>query len=100
MPTSRIASSAADGCRNVARVFDQDPPHGLGGGPEEVPAAVPVHCGIAVDQPQIGLMNEGCGLVTAVDSEGIPKAIGVFPLEEPRLCRLRPMRSAADCQVV
>src|SRR5439155_3487169 len=42
--------------------FDEDPPHGLGGGGEEVPAAVPVWGLLDIDQADVGFVDQGGGL--------------------------------------
>ena len=41
--------------------FDQDPPHGLGSGGKEVPAAVPMLHAVDVNEPKVGLMNQRGG---------------------------------------
>ena len=46
----------------AARRFDEDTAHGLGGGGEEVPPAVPSLAVAGADQPKVGLMNQGSGL--------------------------------------
>jgi hypothetical protein len=45
-----------------AGLFDQDPPHGFGGCGKEVSAAVPVLRLFAVQQAQVGFVDEGRGL--------------------------------------
>ena len=45
----------------AAGVIDKNPPHGLSGGGEKMPAALPV-LGSAVHEPQIGLMHQCRGL--------------------------------------
>jgi hypothetical protein len=43
--------------------LDQDPPHGLGRGSEEVSPAVPLlSLGVLADEPQVGFMDQGRGL--------------------------------------
>src|SRR5262249_21188977 len=46
----------------VAGAVDEDAAHGLGGGSEEMPAAVPVPFLVVPDQAQVGLVNQGGGL--------------------------------------
>ena len=46
----------------AAGVLDEDAAHGLGRGGEEVAAAVPAAVGVAADQPQVGLVDQGGGL--------------------------------------
>ena len=46
----------------AAGAFDEDAPHGLGRGGEEVAAAVPVLGPVPTDQPQVGLVDQGRGL--------------------------------------
>ena len=47
----------------AAGAVDQDPPHGLGRGGEEVAAAVPVPGSLsASDQPEVRLVDQGRGL--------------------------------------
>src|SRR5262249_62420836 len=41
-----------------ASPFDEDAPHGLGGGGEEVTAAIPGLRGVGTDKPQIRFMDE------------------------------------------
>ena len=55
----RPASAGALVAAPVAGVIDQHPPHGLGGGREEVPAALEP---LVADQPQVRLVDEGRGL--------------------------------------
>ena len=43
----------------AAGVLDEDPPHGLGGGGEEVAATVPWSGWLAADQAEIGLVDQG-----------------------------------------
>ena len=42
----------------LASLLDQDPPHRLGRGREEVPAAIPALGVIGAHEPQIGFVNE------------------------------------------
>src|SRR5262245_23767947 len=42
-------------------VVDEDTAHGLGGGGEEVAAAVPVQFLVLADEAQVGLVNQGGG---------------------------------------
>jgi hypothetical protein len=44
------------------RLFDDDPPHGLGLGPEEVAPAVPVRLFALTNQPEVGLVDQRGGL--------------------------------------
>jgi hypothetical protein len=48
--------------RLAAGILDEDTAHGLGGGEEEVAAAGPGPGLFRVNQPQIGLMDQGRGL--------------------------------------
>ena len=41
---------------------DQDAPHRLGGGGEEVPPPVPGQAGFGADQPQVRLVDQRCRL--------------------------------------
>ena len=43
----------------VAGSFDENAPHGLGGGGEEVAPTIPVLGLLHVDQPLVGFMDEG-----------------------------------------
>jgi len=46
----------------AAGTFDHDPPHGFGGGSEEVAAAVEVLSLLDIDKPDIGVVNKCSGL--------------------------------------
>jgi hypothetical protein len=46
----------------AAGVLDENAPHGLGRGGEEVTKTVPVPRGLDVHQPEVGFVNQGCGL--------------------------------------
>ena len=46
----------------AAGVVDEDAAHGLGGGGEEMAAAVPVRAPVAADQPQVGFVDQRRGL--------------------------------------
>ncbi len=62
-----LGAAAALGRQVAARVIDQHSPHGLGRNGEEMPAARPLDVTL-IDQPQIGLVHEGCRL------QGVPLA--------------------------
>ncbi len=57
-------------------VVDEDPPHGLGGGGEEVAAAVEL---LIPDQPQVGFVNEGGGVEGVAGSFGRHARGGELP---------------------
>ena len=46
----------------VPGLVDQNPPHGLGSGGEEVPPALPFLGSVPIHKPDVGLMNQGRGL--------------------------------------
>ena len=58
----------------AAGAVDQDPPHRLGRGGEEVAPAVPACSAARVHQPQVGLVDQGRGL------EGLPGLLAGQPL--------------------
>ena len=68
MSRTSISTSSSDRARSLAAVLpgllaagvlDQDPPHGLGRGGEEVAAALPALDPFRVDQSQVRLVNQG-----------------------------------------
>ena len=50
----------------VTRVLDEHPPHGFGGGGEEVSAAVPAFGALLIDKPHVSLVHQGGGLQRVV----------------------------------
>jgi hypothetical protein len=56
-----VQSAAVTGGLFAAGIVDQDAPHGLGGGREEMSPALPSLTGIAL-HAQAGLMDQGSGL--------------------------------------
>jgi hypothetical protein len=57
----------------VAGALDEDAAHGLSGGGEEVPAAVPLLGLVRIREAHMGLVDQGCGL----------KRLARLPLGQP-----------------
>ena len=53
-------AAAVSGGLFPASLIDEDAPHGLGSGSEEMAAVLPARGGVRFDEPQIRLMHESC----------------------------------------
>src|SRR5262249_8126090 len=86
--------------------IDEDSAHGLGGGGEEVPPAVPVSRESVPDQPNVRLVNKGCGLerltglLTRQPGRGEVAQVGVDQgkavRRRPRIARLDRIQDLCD----
>ena len=65
--------------RLPASVVNKESPHGLGGGREEVPSAVPRSVRIRPDEPEVNLVNQGRALQGMIRSLGLQVIVSETP---------------------